>query len=77
MNSIPWYRSQVYVSALIAIVLQAAVLLGVSDQVTEAEVTKYVNAVMELISLGASFWTLIARHRSKVQPITLTKQPEV
>lgn len=74
MNSIPWYRSQVYVSALVAIIMQAGVIFGVSDQLVETDVTKYVNAVMELISLGASAWTLIARHRSTVQPITLTKK---
>jgi len=76
MNSIPWYKSQVYISALVAIIMQAAVIFGVSDKLTEGDVTKYVNAAMELISLGSSAWTLIARHHSTVQPITLTKKTE-
>lgn len=74
MNSIPWYKSQVYVSAIVAIAMQGAIIFGVSDHFTEADATKYVNAAMELVSLGASAWTLIARHRSTVQPITLTKK---
>lgn len=32
MNMIPRYRSQVYVSALVAIIMQAGVILGISDQ---------------------------------------------
>jgi hypothetical protein len=74
MNSIPWYRSQVYVSALVSIISQAAVLLGVSDQFDEQTVTNGVNAALELVSIGSAVWTLIARHRSAVQPITLTKK---
>lgn len=76
MNSIPWYKSPIYVNAIIAVIMQAAVILGVAGQFTEADVSHYVNAVMELVSLGSSIWIWIARHRSEIQPITLTKKTE-
>lgn len=75
-NSIPWYQSPIYVNAIVAVVMQLGVIFGVAGHFTEADVSKYVNAVMQVIALGSSIWIWIARHRSTLQPITLTKKTE-
>lgn len=73
MNSIPWYKSPVLVGALVTMLTQAAVLFGVSDAISPDSIDKAVNGVLEVISLGAAIVALVARARSNVQPVTLTK----
>lgn len=73
MNAIPWYRSPVMVSAAVAVISQVLVILGKTDVITPELLTQKVEAFFQLVAILAPVWTLIARARSKVQPVTLTK----
>lgn len=77
MNAIPWYRSPVIVSAIVGLISQLLVLFGIGEAVSEDEIAKVVDGVFQAIALGAGAWTVIARARSKVQPVALTKTSAV
>lgn len=72
MNAIPWYRSTVLISAIVSIVSQILVILGKQDLIAPEVLTGYVEAIFQVIALVAAAWTVIARSRSKVQPVTMT-----
>jgi hypothetical protein len=72
--TIPWYRSQVFASALISIVSQVAVIGGFADKIAPADIEATVNAVLQLIAVASAGWAALSRARSSVQPLTLTSR---
>jgi hypothetical protein len=60
-TTIPWYRSQVFASALVSIITQAAVLFGVADKVAPAAVEATVNAALQLVAVTAAIYSAWAR----------------
>lgn len=72
MNAIPWYRSPVFAGALVSILSQLAVLLGLSDQISNDDIAKSVDAGLQLAALGAALFAAIKRWRSNVQPLAAT-----
>ncbi|TXH43824.1 MAG: hypothetical protein E6Q97_33590 [Desulfurellales bacterium] len=69
--TIPWYRSQVFASALISIVSQVAVLAGLADTLAPAQIEATVNAVLQIVAVAAAGWAAVSRARSTVQPLTM------
>lgn len=74
MNAIPWYRSQVVIAAVVSIVSQVLVIAGKADLASPEVLTKSVEAIFQVIALLGGLWTLVARMRSKVQPVTLNAE---
>lgn len=73
MNAIPWYQSQVLIAAVVAIVSQILVLIGQQNLFPRDLITAKVEALFQLISLGATAWAIYKRASSTVQPVTMTK----
>lgn len=73
MQAIPWYQSPVYIGAVVSIVSQVLVLLGLGDKVAPEEIAKYVDAGFQMIALGAAAYAAWKRQRSEIQPLTLTR----
>lgn len=71
MNAIPWYQSPVMVSAVVAIISQALVLIGKQDLFPVDAITAKVEAVFQIIALGATLWAAWKRKSSDIQPLTL------
>jgi hypothetical protein len=71
VNSIPWYRSTVLVSAVASIVFQVLTLLGKADAFPPEVVTGAVESVFQVIALVAAGIAALARMRSKVLPLVL------
>lgn len=69
--TIPWYRSQVFASALISIISQVAVLAGLADTFAPAQIEATVNAVLQIVAVAAAGWAAVSRARSTVQPLTM------
>lgn len=77
MNAIPWYRSPVYVGAVVTIIstllslvpkLAAALGLTSPDAISHA-----VDSAFQLVALAAGVFTAYKRQSSPDQPLTLTK----
>lgn len=75
MNSLVWYKSPVYVSAVVSLITGALVLINKQDVVPVEIVTKSVEDVFSLIAAGAAAYAAWKRQKSDVQPLTL-KQPK-
>lgn len=73
MDAIPWYKSPVYVGAVVSIISQVLVLLGLGDKFAPEEIAKYVDAGFQILALAAVGYAAWKRQRSSVQPLTLTK----
>lgn len=71
MNAIPWYQSSVMVSAVVAIISQALVLIGKQDLFPVDAITAKVEALFQIIALGATLWAAWKRKSSDIQPLTL------
>lgn len=74
MESIPWYRSPVLISAAASVISQLLVLFNVADAVAPEDVEKGVNGFFQAVALLAGFWAFWKRLRSPVQPVTLKKE---
>lgn len=73
MDAIPWYRSPVFVSLLVAFVVQTARVFHVNRFATDADAQQLVDWILNLatlISLAAGLWK---RYTSKVQPLAISK----
>jgi hypothetical protein len=73
LDPIPWYRSQVYVGAIVSLLTQLTVLFGVAHLVTPADIQANVDAALQLVALASAAYAAYKRQRSDVQPLTLTK----
>lgn len=71
MNAIPWYQSPVMVSAVVAIISQALVLVGKQDLFPVEMITAKVEALFQIIALAATLWAAWKRKSSDIQPLTL------
>ena len=76
MDAIPWYKSPVYIGAVVTILStlgslspKLAGLLGIS---TAADTATLVNNAFGIIALVAGVFTAIKRQTSIIQPLTLT-----
>lgn len=75
-SAIPWYQSKVLVGLIVSIISGVVSLVGefgVTWNITEAQLTGGVQALFELISLGAALFSAFARARSPIEPVALTK----
>lgn len=77
MNAIPWYRSPVYIGAIVTILSTLASLapktfstLGLTSP---DSISHTVDTVFQFIALGAAVFTAYKRSNSTVQPLTLTQ----
>jgi hypothetical protein len=77
MNAIPWYRSPVYIGAVVTILSTLASLapktftaLGLTSP---DAISHTVDTVFQLIALGAGAFTAYKRSSSTAQPLTLTQ----
>lgn len=73
LDPIPWYRSPVYVGAIVSLLTQLTVLFGVAHLVTPEQIQTNVDAALQLVALGAAAFAAYKRQKSDVQPLTLTK----
>lgn len=73
-EAIPWYKSQVLVSALVTVISSVLAIAGKRDLISDEIITSFVQGVFELVAVGSGLWTLIARLLSPVQKVTLTKE---
>lgn len=73
LPAIPWYRSPVFIGAVVSIVSQLLVLTGLTDKVSPEDVAKYVDAVFQVIALAAAVFAAVQRQRSTIQPLTMTQ----
>ncbi len=71
MNAIPWFSSPVMVGAVVSILSQAFVIFGV--QVAPDTISKDVDAVFQVIAIGAGLYSAYKRKSSTIQPLTLTQ----
>lgn len=79
VGALPWYKSPVqvaqtasFISGLVALSPKNGIFtaLGLTDPAT---VTTDVTGAFAVIALLAGLWGLIARARSKTQPLTITQ----
>ena len=77
MQAIPWYRSPVYIGAVVTILSTLASLtpktflaLGLTSPDT---ISHTVDTVFQLIALVAGGFTAYKRSSSSIQPLTLTQ----
>lgn len=73
MDAQPWYRSRVFIGAVVSILSQLVVLLGIADQITTEDIAKWVDVSFQVIALGAAGYAAWKRKRSDIQPLTLNK----
>lgn len=75
MNEIiPWYRSPVFVGVIVSVIMQVLALLHVADKVAEADLSKLVDLVLQLIALAAAGYAAWKRQRSPIQPLASTQK---
>lgn len=72
MNTLPWYKSPVFIGAVTTIISQIIVLLGKQDLYPIDVITKQVQSVFEIIALVSALYAGWKRMRSDIQPLTLT-----
>lgn len=72
--ALPWYRSPVFVSALVSVVTQLVVVFGLADTITAADIAKYVDLALQIVALAAAGYAMWKRKTSVVQPLTMTQK---
>jgi|SRR5580693_4982404 hypothetical protein len=77
-GALPWYRSPVYIGAvttvlstLLSLSPKAATAIGLN---TPGSVSSAVEAVFQIVALGAGIFTALKRQTSASQPLTLTQK---
>lgn len=73
MDALPWYRSPVFIGAIVSILSQFVVLIGIADQITTEDIAKWVDVTFQVIALGSAGYAAWKRKRSDIQPLTLNK----
>jgi hypothetical protein len=75
LDAIPWYKSPVYIGAVVTILStitslspKLAALLGSPDAISQN-----VTAFFSLVALGSGIFTAVKRQNSAVQPLTMTQ----
>lgn len=74
MNTLPWYKSPVYVGILINILVGLVNMLNLQEIVTVEFITQTVAIIMTAIGIIAAAVAEWKRRRSTMQPLTLTDQ---
>lgn len=75
-QTLPWYRSQVIVAAIISIVSKLLVGFGVIGEFTPEAETELAATIVLVIGGLADLWAMRARLVQKAAPtITATKKP--
>lgn len=77
MNSLPWYKSPVYVGIVTSIVSQLLSLTGKQDLFPTEQINQWVDAIFQVVALGALVVAEIKRRTSAIQPLTLTKKEDL
>lgn len=74
-QTLPWYRSQVIVAAIISIISKVLVGFGVIGEIAPETETELTSTIVLVIGGLADLWALRARLVQKAAPdITLTKK---
>ncbi len=71
--ALPWYRSPVYVGIVTSLLSQLVALAGYADAFPTAQINAVVEAVFQILAVGALLVSEVKRRKSDVQPLTLTK----
>lgn len=74
MNALPWYRSPVFVGAVVSIISQLLVLIGKQDLIPVDVLTRNVEAFFQIVALGAGLYSAWKRKTSDIQPLTVSKK---
>lgn len=72
MDSLPWYRSPVYLALIVNIANGVVQVLGFTDVLPPEMVNTTVTNALAAIALVAAVIGEIKRRKSPLQPITLT-----
>lgn len=75
-DSLPWYKSPVYVTIVVSITTQLVAFFGFSDKLSPETIKEYVLVAFEITGIVVLFVAERARRKSKVQPITLREQKD-
>lgn len=73
MDASVWYRSPVFVGALVSVLCQILALIGFGGIATE-DVAKAVDGILQLVAIAAGAYAVWKRKQSTVQPLTLTQK---
>lgn len=76
MNSLPWYKSPVYVGIIVNLIVGLVNLLNLQEVVTLDVITNTVAAVFTVGGIIAAAVAEWKRRKSAIQPITLTQKKE-
>ena len=71
METLPWYKSPVYIGILVNLIAGAVNILGFQDFITVDVITTHVTEVFTLVAFVAAVVAEWKRRKSTVQPITL------
>lgn len=73
-TAIPWYKSQIFVSAVVSGIAQILARFHIAAWLTTDDIGQIVNGVLDIISFGAVAYAASARVTQKATP-TLTATP--
>lgn len=76
MNSLPWYKSPVYIGIVINIIVGLVNALNLQDVVTLDVINNTVAGVFTVVGVVAAVVAEWKRRKSTLQPITLRQQKE-
>jgi hypothetical protein len=74
-TTLPWYRSQVIVAAIISVITKLLVGFGIIDDIAPAVIEEMASTIVLITGGLADLWVVRARITQKAAPsITVTKQ---
>ncbi len=73
MESIPWYRSPVFVGLIVAFLSKGIEVLGLADKVAPDQVANIVNWILDGVTLASLAFAGFKRYKSSIQPLAVTK----
>jgi hypothetical protein len=71
METLPWYKSPVYIGILVNLIAGAVNILGFQDFITVDVITAHVTEAFTLIAFVFAVVAEWKRRNSTIQPITL------
>jgi len=74
MESLPWYKSPVYIGIVVNLIYGAVNLLGLADVVSLDQINEGVMFSFGAVAFVALVVAEIKRRNSPLQPITLTNK---
>jgi len=73
MDAMVWWRSPVFVGAIVSVISQILALSGLAEDIPSEDLSKIVDGSLQVIALAAAGYAAWKRQRSLIQPLTLTK----